>query len=112
MYTYDEIIANGYFVFKEKLSTSIIMTFIAIRKKKYGERFSRDSLKLKKLKGIVEFKNPYYTLVDGKSLTSLTPYLKPELIVLFQVIDESIEKGYLESEKLNNQDGKRYVKKI
>lgn len=112
MYTYDEIIANGYFVFKEKLSTNIIMTFLAIRKKKYGEKFSRNSLKLKDLKGIIEFDNPYYTLVDGRNLTDLTPYLIPELIVLFQVIDESIEKGYLESENLNNQEEKEYVKKM
>lgn len=112
MYTYDEIIANGYFVFKEKLSTNVIMTFIAIRKKKYGEKFSRDSLKIRKLDGIIEFKNPYYTLVDGKSLNDLTPYLLPELIVLFQVIEESIEKGYIESQKLNNQEEKKYVKKM
>jgi len=109
MYTFDEVIANGYFVFKEKLSADIIMRFIAIRKNKYGEKFSRNSLKIKKLNGIIEFKNPYYTLADGKTLIELTSFLRPELLVLFQVINESLEIDC--NNNLNNQEEKRYVKK-
>lgn len=91
MYTYDEIVASAYFVFKEKLSKEIIMTFIAIRKNSFGEKFNHN-LKLKELKNIIEFDNPYYKLKDDKKISDLMPYIKIELIVLFQAIEESLEK--------------------
>ena len=92
MYTYDEVIASGYFVFKEKLSKDVISTFITIRKSIFDEKFTRNDLKLNKLKDFIKFNNPYYELKDEKTINDLMPFTKLELIVLFQAIEEELDK--------------------
>ena len=88
-YTYDEIIASAYLVFKEDLTTRIISIGLT-NLTRDGHKIKRDDLKLKELKDVFEFKDYVYRFV---------------LVCLFQEIKQRRDKDYEE-----RCSGKSYMK--
>jgi len=106
MYTYDEIIASGYYVFREDLTTDIICKVLNIMSS-FGIKFDCHQASIKELKRIIEF-NPSshkYSLKDGSRLEDITGFIKEDLVIVFQKIQEyvNIKKETLE---------KQYTKKF
>ena len=109
MYTYDEIIASGYYVFREELTTHVICKFLGIMKVlgiKIDSEHSHS--KIKELQRIFEFdiNNFSYRLKDNYKLDDIKDFIKEDLVIVFQSIQKIINKH---QEELK---GKQYVKKM
>ena len=85
MYTYDEIIASGYYIFLDDLSTDIVSEFIYIMKK-LGKKFSRNELKLNKVLEILDFDGTDYRLNNDKNYEDIMQYVNLELVLVFECI--------------------------
>lgn len=85
MYTYDEIIASGYYVFLDELSTDIVSYFFCIMKK-LGKKFSRNELKLDNISKILEFDGTNYKLKSDRNYEDIMPYVDLELVLVFECI--------------------------
>ena len=103
MYTYDEIIANGYLVFGSELWTEIIQNLYRVLRALKID-YDRTNMKLDKLRDIFEFRDLKFVLKDGKTEAELAPYMNPNIIMLFKFIQHA-------HEEYQEETSKKYVKK-
>lgn len=80
-YTYDEIIASAYYVFRNELNPNVIINFL-IYMKNLGYVYHRDDLKLKELERIFVF-DGNYRLIEDARLEDIVPYVKDNLTWFF-----------------------------
>ena len=92
-YTYDEIIASAYYVFRNELNSNVIINFL-IYMKNLGYVYHRDDLKLKELERIFVF-DGNYRLIEDARLEDIVPYVKDNLTWLFSEM-KSIRNEYYE----------------
>ncbi|MBQ8472255.1 MAG: hypothetical protein IJ501_01985 [Bacilli bacterium] len=104
MYTYDEVIASGYLVFGSELSSLIIQDFYRVLHA-LGRNFDRTTMKMDKLHDIIDFKNLKYVLKENKSEEELYPYMNPEVIMIFKMVQQAKE------EFQEQTASKQYIKK-
>jgi len=91
MYTCDEVIASGYFVFENNLSCHIVGNLLS-EFKIYN--MSLDNKKLEDLANEFTFQDSFYRLNDNANLEKVESYVRGELVILFNSI-----KWQLENEK-------------
>lgn len=108
MYTYDEVIANGYLVFGSELSTLIIQDFYRVLHA-LGKNFDRTTMKMDKLHDVIYFKDLKYVLKDSKTEELLYPYMNPEIILIFKLIQQAKQSSEELSE--TKESSKQYIKK-
>ena len=96
-YTYDEIIASAYYVFREDLTTRVVATFLT-NLKKWGIIYHREESKLKELKRLIIFNGVNYTLADDCRMSDIIPFVKNNLVLIFESLKKSRDNYYLNSE--------------
>ena len=92
MYSYDEILASGYYVFRENLSTWLIS--IGVKVLKDHNKLATLPLKITELNRIIEFKEQKFILNSNYRMEDITPFVKDELVLLFQGIQACINEYY------------------
>ena len=107
-YTYDEIVASAYYVFREGLTTRIIASFLS-NLKKWGVVYHRSESKLKELERIIVFNGINYTLANDSKMSDIIPFVKNNLVVIFEDLKKLRDDYYLNADK--RVEGE-YVKKI
>lgn len=107
-YTYDEIIASAYYVFREGLTTRIIASFL-VNLKKLGIIYHREESKLKELKGLIVFNGANYTLSNDSRMSDIIPFVKNNLVLIFESLKASRDNYYLNADSRME---KEKVKKI
>lgn len=82
-YTFDEIIASAYYVFRDGLTSTIIANYFA-NMKKLGISYNREESKIKELKRLIIFNGYGYTLAEGVCMQDIIPYVKDNLVIIFE----------------------------
>ncbi len=102
-YTYDEILASAYYVFRDDLKIPIICTSLEILTKYYGIKFSRTNLQIVKLKNIIIFENETYKLNSSNSIDDIIDYVVPCLVIFFETLKRQQNSSYdtLKNENLD-----------
>ena len=104
-YTYDEIIASAYYVFREGLTTRIIASFL-VNLKKWGIIYHREE---SELKGLIVFNGTNYTLSNDSRMSDIVPFVKNNLVLIFESLKASRDNYYLNADSRME---KEKVKKI
>ena len=107
MYTYDEVLASGYYVFRENLNTDVLGYALEIIGGKTLLHCSRtdNKIRIDELSRIIEFNDGYFKLKDGSKLEDIKDFIKEELVIVFQQIKnmiciDSISKQYKKNRQL------------
>ena len=81
MYTYDEVVASAYVVFKEGLNVNIIIDFY----QKYQNEFDlkSKSKRFEALKDVIVFEERAFKLAPNHKIEEIYPYVRNELVVAF-----------------------------
>ena len=93
-YTYDEIIASAYYVFRQELNPNIIVNFLMYMKN-LGCNYHREDLRFKELNRFFIFDGANFRLKEGAKLEDIVPYVKDNLTWLFSEM-KSIRNEYYE----------------
>lgn len=92
MYTYDEVVASAYFVFKEGLNINTIIDFY----QKYQNEFDlrSKSKRFEALKEVIVFEERSFKLAPNHRIEEIYPYVKQELVLAFAFLktDDSDKK--------------------
>ncbi len=85
-YSFDEIIASAYYVFRDGLTTTIITNYFT-NMKKLGISYNREETKFQELKRLVIFDGYNYGLAEGVYMQDIIPYVKDNLVMIFKEIE-------------------------
>ena len=91
-YTYDEIIASAYYVFRDELNPSIIINFLFYMKN-LGHIYHREDLKFKELHRFFVFDGFNYRLKEGAKLEDIASFVQDNLTWFFNEM-KNINKEY------------------
>ncbi len=89
MYNYDQILASGYYVFRDDLTTSMVSSLITLLIN-LGARFKRDNLRIKELKRILVLNGDKFSLNDGFILDDIIYLVDNNLVLMFQELKDSM----------------------
>lgn len=94
MYTFEEVLASGYYVFREKLTTDVISSFLGIMNCLNIKTLSNFS-KNEELRRIFEFDYDTfsYKLNSNYNLNDLKEFIKEDLVIVFQELYNLMYKG-------------------
>lgn len=104
-YTYDEIIASAYYVFRNELNPNVIINFL-IYMKNLGYVYHREDLIFKELDRFFIFDGANYHLKEGVKLEDIVPFVQDNLTWFFS------EMKCILSEYFDNITNDSKVKKI
>lgn len=104
-YTYDEIIASAYYVFRNELNPNVIINFL-IYMKNLGYVYHREDLRFKELDRFFIFDGANYHLKEGVKLEDIVPFVQDNLTWFFSEIK------CISSEYFDNITNDSKVKKI
>ena len=93
-YTYDEIIASAYYVFRQELNPNVIINFL-IYMKNLGYIYHREDLRFKELDRFFIFDGANFCLKEGAKLEDIAPFIQDNLTWLFSEM-KSIRNEYYE----------------
>ena len=90
MYNYDQILASGYYVFREELTTSMVCNFISLLIG-IGSRFTSEDLRLKELRRILIINDNKFYLKEGFRLEDIAYLVDDNLVLMFQEFKDVID---------------------
>ncbi len=92
-YTFDEIIASAYYVFRDGLTSTIIANYLTSMKK-INITFTREESKLKELKRLIVFNGYSYSLAEGVCMQDIISYVNNNLVLVFEEIKTARDNYY------------------
>jgi len=90
MYSFDTILASGYYVFRENLDCRIIGIFMMYLKK-LGVDFNGCRLEIKELRGIIEFHDSKYILNDNFKMADISYLIDDNWVLIFCDIKNNLD---------------------
>ena len=101
MYTYDEILASGYYVFREDLNTMVIGSILnllggktCLHSLKYSDNQVDNRIKIEELSRIIEFDDGIFKLKEGIKVEDIKDFIKEDLVIVFQQIKNMMNSDY------------------
>ena len=98
MNIFDQILASGYYVFGNHLSSHLVRHFIAIERMR-GKKFSHDELKMQEIDKYIEFKNLNYVLKNDCNLDDISRFINWLMVAEYHNLKKSWDLYY---ERKNN----------
>ena len=90
MSIYDKVLASGYYVFRDNLSSDTILYFLKFLSQ-FGITLNRDDLRTNELKRIIELQeNGKFKLKEGFKLEDIKEFLDDNLVYVFMTIKNEV----------------------